>query len=218
VKTDTELVADVIDELVFDPRIDTVDTIAVGADDGAVTLRGTVGSFYEKRSATKAAKRVSGVSTVHNELDVRLMTDARRDDADIRAAALQALMLDSLVPAGSIGVKVDDGVLTMTGSVAWQYQREAAEEDVLPLIGLVDIDDQITVVNETTAEDVADRINAALIRAAGLDDSAITVSSANGTVTLAGTVGSWGEHDDAIDAAWSAPGVAHVRDDLTVIY
>jgi osmotically-inducible protein OsmY len=128
VKSNTELVADVTEELFFDPRIKDLDAIAVGADDGAVTLRGTVGSFHEKREAAKAAKRVLGVTSVQNELNVRLMTDSRRDDSDIRAAALQVLMLDSLVPADAIDVKVKDGVLTLSGIVGWHYQRAAAEE------------------------------------------------------------------------------------------
>jgi len=217
-KSDSELVADVTDELFFDPRIDDVETIAVGADSGTVTLRGTVGSFHEKHAAAKAARRVFGVTTVNNELKVRLMTDARRDDADIRGDALQVLMLDSLVPSEAIDVKVKDGVLTLSGDVSWQYQREAAEDDVLPLIGIVDIDDQITVVNQTTADDVADRINAAFIRNAQLDDSDIEVTSENGTVTLEGVVRSWAEYDEAVDAAWSAPGVTRVRDDLSVAY
>ena len=102
--------------------------------------------------------------------------------------------------------------------MGWQYQREAAEDDVLPLIGIVDIDDGIVVVNQTTEEDVADRINAAFIRNAQLDDSDIEVTSKKGTVTLDGVVGSWAEYDEAMDAAWSAPGVTGVRDDITVAY
>jgi osmotically-inducible protein OsmY len=217
-KSNSELVADVTDELLFDPRIDDIDAIAVGADSGTLTLRGTVGSFYEKHAAAKAARRVSGVMTVNNELDVRLMTDARRDDADIRADALQILMLDSLVPSEAIDVKVKDAVLTLSGVVGWQYQREAAEDDLLPLIGIVAIDDGIVVVNETTAEDVADRINAAFTRNAQLGDSDLEVTSENGTVSLNGVVGSWAEYEEAMDAAWSAPGVTGVRDDITVAY
>jgi osmotically-inducible protein OsmY len=218
VKSDTDLAADVTGELLFDPRIENVDAVAVGAEDGTVTLRGTVGSFHEKRAAAKAAKRVLGVKAVENELQVRLMTDARRSDSDIRAAALQALMLDGLVPSDSIDVNVRDGVLALTGLVAWDFQRDAAEEDVLPLIGIVDIDDRIAVVNETTAEDVSDRINAAFIRNAQLDDGDIEVSSTDGAVTLNGVVGNWAEHDEAVHAAWSAPGVTTVRDQLAVIY
>jgi osmotically-inducible protein OsmY len=218
VKSDTELVGDVTDELFFDPRIVDFDGIAVAANSGIVTLRGTVGSFHQKRAAAKAARRVHGVTNVNDDLQVRLMTDARRADSEIRAAALEALMLDSLVPADEIDVKVRDGVLTLTGVVSWQYQRDAAEDDVLPLIGIVDIDDQIVVANEVTAAGVANRINDAFERNAQLNDSDIAVSSSNGSVTLAGIVGTWSEHDEAIDAAWSAPGVTRVRDDLEVVY
>jgi osmotically-inducible protein OsmY len=217
-KSDTELVGDVTDELFFDPRISDIDTIAVAADSGSVTLRGTVGSFHQKRSAAGAARRVNGVTYVNNELQVRLMTEFRREDSDIRAAALQALMLDSLIPAEEIDVKVRDGLLTLTGIVAWQYQSDLAEDDVLPLIGIVDIENAIVVANDGTAVDVADRINGAFLRNAQLNDSDIEVSSTNGSVTLAGVVSTWSEHDEALDAAWSAPGVSRVRDELVVVY
>src|SRR5882672_12511299 len=92
-----ELVRYVSDELLWEPRIDNV-AIAVEADDGVVTLRGTVGTFREKREARAAAERVYGVTSVKNELQVRLLNDSRRADADVRGDVLQALMLDSLVP------------------------------------------------------------------------------------------------------------------------
>jgi osmotically-inducible protein OsmY len=218
VKADNEVIEDVANELLFDPRINDPDTIAVAAGDGVVTLRGAVGSFIQKRAAAKAARRVHGVSAVNNELAVKLMTEGRRSDADIRAAALQVLMLDSLVPAERVDVQVSDGWLTLTGSVSWQYQRDAAEEDVAPLLGLVDIDDQIVIDNEATAADVADRINEAFARNAELHGSSIDVFSDDGTVTLAGSVTTWAQHDEALDAAWSAPGVSSVRDDLAIVY
>jgi osmotically-inducible protein OsmY len=217
-KTDNELLDDVTNELLFDPRINDPETIAVATADGVVTLRGTVGGFIQKRAAAKAARRVHGVSAVNNELTVRLMTENRRTDADIRAAALQVLMLDSLVPAERIDVQVRDGWLTLTGSVSWQYQRDAADEDVAPLLGLVDIDDQIVVESEASATDVADRINEAFARNAELYGSSIDVFSDEGTVTLAGSVTTWAQHDEAVDAAWSAPGVSNVRDDLVFVY
>ena len=217
-KSDSGLIGDVTEELAFDPRIVDVDGVAVSADAGVVTLRGTVGSFSQKRAARAAAQRGGGVTAVRNELQVRLMTEGRRADSDIRAAALQALMLDGDVPAERIDVKVSAGVLRLTGEVAWQFQRDAAEADVLPLIGVVDIEDQITVDNEASAADVADRINDAFVRNAQLDDSAIEVSSDADAVTLSGVVRTWSEHDEALDAAWSAPGIARVRDELEIVY
>jgi osmotically-inducible protein OsmY len=218
VKSDSQLVGDVTEELLYDPRIMDVAGVAVSAEAGNVTLRGTVGSFYQKRAAAAASRRVRGVTGVRNELQVRLMTEGRREDSDIRAAALQALILDGLVPAERIDVKVDDGLLILTGAVSWQFQRDAAELDVLPLIGIVEIDDQIVVDNEANAADVAARINDAFVRNAQLNDSAIQVSSDADAVTLSGVVRTWSEHAEALDAAWSAPGVARVRDELEVVY
>jgi osmotically-inducible protein OsmY len=83
-----ELRFDVEEELLWEPRVDN-DAIAVSTDDGDVTLRGTVGSFREKREAANAAKRVYGVKSVDNELSVRLLDDDRRDDADLRGAVLR---------------------------------------------------------------------------------------------------------------------------------
>jgi osmotically-inducible protein OsmY len=216
-KSDSQIVDNVNDELFFDPRIKDLDGIAVSADDGAITLRGTVGSFHQKRGATQAAKRVQGVSKVDNELEVRLMTETRREDSEIRAAALQALMLDSVVPAESVDVSVSIGWLTLTGTVQWQYQRDAADDDVAPLFGVVGIDDQIIVENDASAADVAGRIREAFARNAELSDTDVAVTTNAGTVTLSGVVGSWAEHDEAIGAASSAAGVTSVRDYLEVV-
>src|SRR6476660_10226382 len=122
---DTDLVADVSDELFWDPKVDNT-AIAVSADNGKITLRGTVGSLREKLEAKKAAERVYGVTSVDNSLQVRLMNDAKRGDAEVRGDVLQALMLDSLVPS-TVDAKVDDGLVTLTGGANWQYQRDEAE-------------------------------------------------------------------------------------------
>jgi osmotically-inducible protein OsmY len=103
-----------------------------------VTLRGTVGSFREKREAKKAAERVYGVTKVNNELQVRLLNGVQRDDADLRGDVLQAMMLDALVPA-TIDVSVDDGFVTLTGNADWQYQRDEAEFVAANIVGVLDV-------------------------------------------------------------------------------
>src|SRR4051794_4481816 len=136
--TDQELAANVIDELFWDPKIDDTESIAVSAGDGVVTLRGTVHSFRQKREAKKAAERVWGVLSVDNGLEVELMGEQRREDADLRGDVLQALMLDSLVPT-TIDAKVHDGVVTLTGTVDRQYERDEAEFIAGNLLGVVAI-------------------------------------------------------------------------------
>jgi osmotically-inducible protein OsmY len=212
-----DLTADVSDELVWDPKLDST-AIAVTADDGRITLRGTVGSLREKREAQKAAERVFGVISVDNKLQVRLMDDAKRADADLRGDVLQALMLDSIVPK-TVDAKVDDGFVTLTGTASWQYQRDEAEFVASSIVGALDVYDEIELQYPTpNAGDVQESIKKALKRNAALDADDLRISTDNGTVTVKGTVSSWAEHDEAIDAAWAAPGVMSVRDDLTVAY
>ena len=214
---DSDLVDNVSDELFWDPKVDN-EAIAVSAKAGTVTLRGTVGGLREKREAKKAAQRVVGVLDVDNQLKVRLMGGEGRIDADIRGDVLQALMLDSLVPS-AVDAKVLDGVVTLTGTVDWQYQRDEAEFVASNIVGALDVFDEIEIKNpKPKAGDVQDSITNAFKRNAALDAEGLQVSTDNGIVTVKGTVGSWAERDEAIGAAWSAPGVTAVRDDLTVTY
>ena len=214
---DNELTADVSDEFFWDPKLDN-SAIAVSANDGTITLRGTVGSLREKREAKKAAQRVFGVISVDNQLQVKLMDDQQREDADLRSDVLQALMLDSLVPA-TVNAKVEDGFVTLTGSADWQYQRDEAEAVASNIVGAIDVFDTIELKHPSPkGGDVQESIRKAFKRNAALDADDLYISSDNGTVTINGTVSSWAEHDEAIDAAWAAPGVMSVQDEMTVAY
>jgi len=212
-----DLATQVADELFWDPKVDS-GAIAVTAHGGTVTLRGTVGSFRERREAKKAAERVYGVSEVEDDLQVRLMTDAKRADADLRGDVLKALSLDGFVPS-TVDVAVDDGHVTLTGTAEWQYQREEAEFVAANILGVTEITDEIELTGPApSAGDVKDDIERAFKRNAKVDAKAISVETSNGTVKLTGTVNSWAEHDEAIDAAWAAPGVRDVDDHIFVLY
>src|SRR6185503_19429324 len=166
--TDADLERDVNDELLWDPRVDPAE-IAVSAKDGVVTLRGTVGSFHERRDAKRAAKRVYGVKSVDDQLEVRLIMANRIDDAELRGSVLQMLMLDSLVPS-TIDAHVKNGAVKLTGTAEWQYQRDAAEDDVMNVFGVVDIVDEIALMGPTpSAGDVKGSIEKAFKRNAKLD-------------------------------------------------
>jgi osmotically-inducible protein OsmY len=215
--TNDDLQLDVAAELSWDPKLDSK-AIAVSADDGAVTLRGTVGSFREKREAGKAAARVYGVTEVNNELQVRMLDSSRRYDADLRGDVLQALMLDSLVPM-TVDAKVRDGVVTLTGTAQWQYQRDEAEFLTASVHGVSGIDNDITLTSTPDGRDIKNDISDAFRRSARLDADELSADTPSyGTVILAGAVSSWAEHDEAVAAAWSAPGVTEVDDRIVVEY
>jgi osmotically-inducible protein OsmY len=212
---DSQMEGFVGDELRWDPKIDN-SAIAVTADAGVVTLRGTVGSFRQKRDAQKDAQRVYGVKTVKNELEVRLLN--RRSNAELRGDVLQALMLDSVIPT-TIDAEVDDSKVTLTGTAQWGYQRVEAELVAANVRGVASVDNEVDVVPPApSAHDVQHSIKKAMERNAQLDADSVTVESENGTVTLRGSVSSWVDHDQAIDAAWAAPGVSDVKDRIRVVY
>ena len=207
----------VTEELYWDPKVDSA-AIAVSVDDGVVSLRGTVGSFREKQEAKHDAERIYGVKDVKNEIDVRILNEHRRSDAELRGAVLQAMMLDSLVPS-TIDAKVDNGIVTLTGKANWRYQRDEAESVAGNLLGVMGVEDEIELIAPgPTADDVEHSIKKAMERNAKLDAESVSVESSNGTITLRGTVSSWADHDEAIDAAWAAPGVTRVKDHILVAY
>jgi osmotically-inducible protein OsmY len=215
--TNDDLQLDVAAELSWDPKVDS-QAIAVSADDGAVTLRGTVGSLREKREAGKAAARVYGVTVVSNELQVRMLAGSKRDDADLRGDVLQAFMLDRLVPM-TVDAKVRDGIVTLTGTAQWQYQRDEAEFLTSSVPGVSGIENDITLISTPDGRDISNDIGDAFRRSARLDADELSVDTPSyGTVILAGAVSSWAEHDEAVAAAWSAPGVTEVDDRIVVEY
>jgi osmotically-inducible protein OsmY len=114
-----KLLVCVVAELRWDPTFDYA-SIIVSADDGEITLRGTVGSLNEKLEATTAAERVYGVRSVNNELMAMRLSARGRDDADLRGDVLNALVLDRLIPA-TIDAQVNAGLVTLTGSARSQY-------------------------------------------------------------------------------------------------
>ena len=215
--TNDDLQLDVAAELSWDPKIDSR-AIAVSADDGAVTLRGMVGSFREKREAQKAATRVYGVTEVSNELQVQMLNGSKRDDADLRDDVLQALMLDSLVPK-TMDAKVRNCFVTLTGTADWQYQRDEAELLTASVPGVMGIRNDITLTSTPDGRDIKADISDAFRRSARLDAEELSAdTTSSGAVILAGAVSSWAEHDEAVAAAWSARGVTEVDDRIVIEY
>ena len=143
--TDTPLADAVIVNLDLDPRIPDSLEIAVAEDDGIVTLRGTVESFSQRRAAAQDANNVDGVYDLDNQLKVSLTGADRREDDEIRGAALQNLIWDVDVPSDFVDVKVNDGWVTLKGDVSYQFQSDAAYDDVASLYGVLGITNEITV-------------------------------------------------------------------------
>ncbi len=215
-KSDSQLQQDVLQELKYEPSINA-SQIGVTAKDGIVGLTGNVQSYIEKYTAVHAAERVCGVKAVTDELTVDIPAYHVRNDQDIAKAAVNALQWDVWVPADRIKVKVDGGWITLEGDVDYKYQQTAAENAIRNLTGVIGVTDLITIKRPAVVpSDVKTSIEQALRRAAEIDADAIKVSVVQDKVILNGKVASWAERDEAERAAWSAPGVNEVEDDLVI--
>jgi osmotically-inducible protein OsmY len=137
---------DVRAQLAADPRIPHPQEIAVEVFDGVAVLRGTVGSFPQRRAAVEDGRRTDGVVDVYDELQVRLLDDDRRADAEIRGEALQRLVSDPVLPVDWVDVHVRDAWVTLKGEVDHQYQSDAAFEHVATLEGITGITNEIKVI------------------------------------------------------------------------
>jgi osmotically-inducible protein OsmY len=215
-RTDTQLQQDVIDELKWDPSVKAA--IRVDVKDGVVTLSGYVDSYSKKWAADRAAARVFGVKAVAEEIQVRLPGSLKRPDESIARVASNALEWDVSVPHDRVKVQVQNGFVTLTGEVDWWYQKNAAENAVRHLVGVVSVSNGITIKPESKHldEDVKDNIENAFQRNAVLDARRITVETSGGKVILRGSVHSWLEREQVQWAAWAAPGVSEVESHITI--
>ena len=205
----------VLDELNWTPQVEA-GHIGVTVHGGVVTLTGHVEHYLQKRAAEQAAGRVRGVADVANEIEVCLADNRPNNDETIAERAAHVLAWDSAISKQNIKVAVSSGWVELAGIVDWAFQREAAEHDVHKIHGVVGISNLITVRPRATTGEIHQQITAALKRHAELDAATITVSAQDGRVVLDGNVKSLLERQLAEQTAWSAPGVTHVNDLVTV--
>jgi osmotically-inducible protein OsmY len=218
VRTDEQIQQDVLAELRWDARVQP-NEVAVAAQDGIVTLAGFVDNYVKRWAAERAAQRVRGVVAVANDIEIHPPGSGDEPtDADIAAAAAQVVAWNALVPAAQIEVTVSAGRVMLRGEVEWEYERREAERAVRALAGVRGVTNSIVVEPQRRAEprDLGHRVAQALLRSAETDAERIIVEQEGDRVILRGAVRSWPERRDAERAAWSAPGVRDVENDIRI--
>jgi osmotically-inducible protein OsmY len=214
-RSDADIKKDVEAELRWAPELDERD-ISIKVENGIVMLTGFVHGYHEKYFAEAAVKRVKGVLGVADDIQVQLKTDDGAADPEIARAAVAALRATLPVAHEQIKVVVNQGRISLDGTVEWQFQKQQAETAVRYLKGVTNVTNFINVRPRVAPHEIKQRIEEAFRRSAEIDAQRITVQAHNGEVTLKGRVRSWTERNQAQQTAWSAPGVTQVTNEITV--
>lgn len=213
--TDRGLRHDILRALEFEPGVNA-ENIGVAVKDGVVTLTGFVTSYAEKVVAERVVSGLKGVRAIAQEIEVRLSGNVKTADDQIARRALKIIAWDTTIPNDKLQVKVQNGWITLSGNVEWQYQKLGAEQAVRKLSGVVGVTNLIAVRPAAQVSEIKTRIEQALMRSAEVDAGRIQVSVDGGKVRLDGKVHAWHEKEMAQRAAWSARGVTEVEDRIQI--
>lgn len=212
--TDSQIEAAVRATFTADQRLQP-EAITVEAHEGDVTLLGSVSSFYQERIAEQDARQVVGVSRVFDQLVVRTVP---RADAALQNDVQFHLDSDSLLGPDTIKVRVRNDIVTLTGNVHNNPERDHATEVASRVIGVRKVVNQIEVnwISEDTALQRAIERRLRANAETNWVAKAIHIVVDQGSVTLSGRVNFQSERDAAGRAAFQTYGVRSVDNQLVV--
>jgi osmotically-inducible protein OsmY len=192
--------------------------IGVITIDGRVTLTGSVDSYAKKRVAEHTTKTVKGVKAIIEKIEVTFAANGKKSDSTLTKEVLDALKRNPVVPENEIQVQVENGWVTLEGTVKWNAQKLAALTCIEHIPGIRAVANTIIIKSETEDEIEKLGIQNALIRNWAIDEHDIKVDVFGNSVTLTGMVHSIYQKDEAERMAWNAPGVWNVHNDLLIDY
>jgi len=217
IKGNEVLRKDIQDAIKWEPTLHAAE-IGVTVKDGIVTLSGTVDSYSKKQEAESAAKSVKGVKAIVENIKIEFGEWHKKTDSELALEAVTALEANWEVPKEKVEIKVEDGWVTLSGTLHWNFERVAAKESVARLVGVKGVFNKIQI-NPASKDKIEQKsIERALEWNGSLDDAEIQVSVKGDDVTLSGMVDSWYSKDEAERIAWKTPGVRSVSNELFIEY
>jgi osmotically-inducible protein OsmY len=214
-RSDAQIKEDVLNTLKWSPDIKE-EHIGVTVHNGAVTLSGHVPTYWQKRAANEATKRVAAVKAIVDDVEVHLESEMRMTDEGLAERIANVLKWNVATAGKNVKAEVKNAAVTLTGDVDWQHQRSNIERNIEHVRGVTNVINLITIKPRVSPTNVREEIKDALKRHAEIEASRITVEVVNGMVTLSGAVESLAELDRVEDAAWDAPGITRVVNNLRV--
>jgi osmotically-inducible protein OsmY len=222
-RSDQEIKKDAIGVLNRDVYLTEL-PIDVSVKDGVVTLKGEVGSLYEKQRAASKIFWSDNVRTVENELKVRSWENRSErkgnrvpTDSELDDAVTAELVQDSRIDDSNIDIHVFSGQVTLTGFVPTHYQKRIAGEDAKNIVGVGWVSNNLYVRGDrrddlNISADIMSDIKADDL----LWDQGISVMVRGGIVTLSGKVDTWYDKNHASVMASRVRGVNGVVNDIEV--
>ncbi len=216
-KDNAKLQKNVQDAISWEPLLNAAE-IGVTVKDGVVTLTGTVDNYAKKMQAEEAAKGVAGVKAVVEKIEIQFSNWGKTTDNEMATEVVNALNWNPKIPDDKVKVKVEDGWVTLEGELSWNYQRDAARNSVINLMGVKGVSNNIKIKSESQDAIEKKQIERALDRDWSINADNIKVSVSGTTVTLTGKVNSSHQKEEAERIVWKAPGVWSVKNELEVEY
>jgi osmotically-inducible protein OsmY len=215
-KTDAQIKQDVIDQLKWQNDVDETQ-IGVTVKDGLVTLTGLVFSYPIKLAVEDAVKKVAGVKAIAEDIKVGYLSEQNKTDTEIANSVLNAIEWNASIPNDRVLVEVENGWITLSGTLEYAYQRDAAKRTVEYPTGVKGVTNNIILKQVIDPKDVQEQIKNAFERSALIDAQGISIETSDHAVKLKGRVRSIIEKEEAQKAAFNAPGVYAVQNELKVV-
>lgn len=191
-------------------------TIIVISKNGVITLKGNVDTYKKKIEAERISSSISGVQSVINKIDVTINSWEQKNDIAITNEILTIFRWNWNTLNDTIKVKVLEGWVMLSGELEWNYQKEAARQAIVSLIGVKGVNNKINIKSQLDTKIDKTTLRLALENHLALDSKDIEIEVSDSKIILKGTVESGYQKEIAGFIAWKTKGVVSVENELLI--